>query len=53
MPNSKQRVTKRKQRKNQNRIKNRRVESLANAKKSTLRTLNEQGSLPKIYLTNI
>ena len=53
MPNSKQREVKRKQRKNQNRMKNRQVEQLANAKKSTLRTLHEQGSLPKIYLTKI
>jgi len=47
MPNSKSVSVKKKHRIKKNRIKKIRVESMVNAKKSTLRSLSQEGSLPK------
>jgi len=51
--NSKQRIVKLKHRKRKARNTQRRVEEIGNAKKKTLRSMNESGSLPKIYKDKI
>lgn len=47
MPNSKQRITNRKNKKRRERIARNRAKSLMNAKVATLRKLDEIGQLPK------
>ena len=46
MPNSKQRVVARKQKKRKERLKRNRAKSLMNAKKSTLQKLDQLGRVP-------
>jgi len=48
MPNSKQKITARRHKKRQERLKRNRVKSLLNAKKSTLQKLDAMGCVPKI-----
>lgn len=48
MPNSKQRITARTNKKRHERLKRRRAESLMKAKKSTLQKLDAMGRVPKI-----
>ena len=48
MPNSKQRITNRKKKRRQERLKRNRVKSLMDAKVGTLRALDAVGQLPKI-----
>tara|TARA_Y100000114_G_scaffold49350_1_gene45052 strand:- start:1136 stop:1297 length:162 start_codon:yes stop_codon:yes gene_type:complete len=53
MPNSKQSLIKRKHRRRKQRQKDLRVQQIGNAKKKTMRKMNESGSLPKIYKNSI
>ena len=48
MPNSKQRITNRKNKKRHERLKRNRAKSLMDAKVGTLRKLDAMGQLPKI-----
>ena len=53
MPNSKQIDVKAKHRKRKNRRKQKSIDQLGNAKKSTMRALKAIGSLPHIYKDRI
>ena len=48
MPNSKQRITNRKKKRRQERLKRNRAKSLMDAKVGTLRALDAVGQLPKV-----